>query len=614
MTFKYLVILIFLSFQVIRPSSSELTYAPSKVKCPDNFGMRRGNQSIGDDERAYNEGRRTQVLTHAYREYLKNLNAFIASKKDRNLVLPSYVTQILSSTNQTEMPRLSIAVGGGAYRGAIFAAGILNTLDGRNHTSARTGIGGLLQTADYIAGLSGSAWLIVSWAESELAPLFELVLGQVGTGGSSRRAGWFTQYNLFDPTASLGIHSFADHLKKFLLRTKYWSKILDQVIQKGLAGFPITLVDLWGRVLSYHFLSGLDKPPLEFFDGNFSQGLNESFSGFLELPSFRNYSQPYPIITTLPLSVSNPGEFPSPPTSTQYEISPHEFGSYDPALSSFISTKHLGTRMYSGKPIDPKRCALNFDNAGFLMGVSSNLFPAYRLLSRAFFNLTLPLSKYVPKTVNAIIPNPFLGLGTEEFLQKTDEELELVDGGFGNEVTPYAPLLVRDRRVEVIFAIDGTSDYENYANGSSVIRTANRVAQLPHTYKFPKVPLNVSLYTTEGLVYRPTFFGCDEPVDVPLVIWIANSPPIDRSAGLTNTSTVQLAYPLNQTLAIMNKAIETSLRGFPSQELTQKNIYQDPLWPICLSCAVTDRARARLNHHRTGVCKDCLSRYCWNPS
>jgi hypothetical protein len=84
------------------------------------------------------------------------------------------------------------------FSGAIFAAGILNTLDGRNHTSARTGIGGLLQTADYIAGLSGSAWLIVSWAESELAPLFELVLGQVGTGGSSRRAGWFTQYNLFD--------------------------------------------------------------------------------------------------------------------------------------------------------------------------------------------------------------------------------------------------------------------------------------------------------------------------------------------------------------------------------------------------------------------------------
>jgi hypothetical protein len=36
--------------------------------------------------------------------------------------------------------------------------------------------------------------------------------------------------------------TFADHLKKFFLGTKYWSKILDQVIQKGLAGFPISLV------------------------------------------------------------------------------------------------------------------------------------------------------------------------------------------------------------------------------------------------------------------------------------------------------------------------------------------------------------------------------------
>jgi hypothetical protein len=31
----------------------------------------------------------------------------------------------------------------------------------------------------------------------------------------------------------------------------------------------------------------------------------------------------------------------------------------------------------------------------------------------------------------------------------------------------------------------------------------------------------------EGLVYHPTFFGCDKPVDVLLVIWIADSPPIN---------------------------------------------------------------------------------------
>ncbi|KAH9444832.1 hypothetical protein Pst134EB_025091 [Puccinia striiformis f. sp. tritici] len=609
---KPLVVLIFLCLEIARPSSSELTYAPSKVGCPEHFGIRQGSHSIGTEERAYNQRRRTKVLPNAYHEYLKNLNTFVASHKDKSLVLPNYLTRILSSKNETELPRLSIAVGGGAYRGAIFAAGILNTLDGRNASSVQAGTGGLFQIADYITGLSGSAWLLVSWAESELTPLYDLVLG--GTGKSSRRVGWFAQYSLFDPTASLSNKTFAEHLKKFLSGTKYWSRILDQVIQKGLAGFPTSLVDLWGRVLSFHFLSGLEKPSPEFFDGNFTQGLNESFSGFIEFPSFKNYSQPYPIITTLPLSRTNPGEFPSPSMSTQYEISPYEFGSYDPVLSSFISTKHLGTRMYSGKPMDSKRCALSFDNAGFLMGVSSNLFPAYRILARAFFNLTVPLSKYTPQSINAIIPNPFLGLGTDDYLQRTDEDLELVDGGFGNEVTPYAPLLVGPRRVEVIFAIDGTSDSENYANGSSVIRTAARVAQLPKAYKFPQVPLNVSTYAAEGLISRPTFFGCDEPVDVPLVIWIANSPPIDRSTAVTNTSTVQLSYPLNQTRAMMNQAIETSLRGFPSNDQIQRNIYRDPVWPICLSCAVADRARARLHQDRIGICQDCFTRYCWKPS
>ena len=219
---KHLAALILLLLELTRPLSSELTYAPSKVGCPKNFVIRQGNKSIGNGEREYIERRRTKLLTHAYQDYLNNLNAYIASTGNRTLVLPSYVTRILSSNNQIEKPRFSIAVGGGAYRGkgnktrlgwidilkknlwffecllgAIFSAGVLNTLDGRNRSSVDTGIGGLLQTADYITGLSGSAWLVVSWAESELAPLFNLVLGDGGTG-SSRRAGWFTQYNLFD--------------------------------------------------------------------------------------------------------------------------------------------------------------------------------------------------------------------------------------------------------------------------------------------------------------------------------------------------------------------------------------------------------------------------------
>ncbi|KAI7962247.1 hypothetical protein MJO28_000341 [Puccinia striiformis f. sp. tritici] len=78
--------------------------------------------------------------------------------------------------------------------------------------------------------------------------------------------------------------------------------------------------------------------------------------------------------------------------------------------------------------------------------------------------------------------------------------------------------------------------------------------------------------------------------------------------------TVQENYPLNQTRAMMNQAIQTVLRGFPSQDLIQKHVYRDPVWPICLSCAVADRARARLNQSRIGLCQDCFARYCWKPS
>lgn len=45
----------------------------------------------------------------------------------------------------------------------------------------------------------------------------------------------------------------------------------------------------------------------------------------------------------------------------------------------------------------------------------------------------------------------------------------MVDGGEDGEVVPFQPLLVKARGVDVIFAIDATSDVENYAAGSSLV-------------------------------------------------------------------------------------------------------------------------------------------------
>ena len=54
--------------------------------------------------------------------------------------------------------------------------------------------------------------------------------------------------------------------------------------------------------------------------------------------------------------------------------------------------------------------------------------------------------------------------------------LSLVDGGEDGEVIPIQHLLVQAREVDIIFAIDATSDENNYAAGSSLI-----VSRLYHT-------------------------------------------------------------------------------------------------------------------------------------
>ncbi|KAH9822303.1 lysophospholipase catalytic domain-containing protein [Melampsora americana] len=614
------------------PSSD---YAPRLVPCPKDFkarttGTRESQtQELAPEEINYIAARRSQVLPEAYNSYISNVDRYVSGLREPGTVLPSYVSRILSSKNQTILPRMSFAIAGGAYRGAIFAAAVMNVFDGKNVTSASSGLGGVLNAADYITGLSGSAWLLVSWMDSELSPLFDLVLGAKHTGRENPRlAGWLTQYGLLNPTDALESDTFAQRMHNRWLQTIYWTRLILQVNSKRYAGFPIGIVDLWGRILSYHFLSGSN--PDNFFNGTAAHGINQTFSDFVKLTCFKNHTLPFPILTALPqLRDSRYANFPAVPYNyTRYEITPYEFGSYDPFLSSFIPTKNLGTKLSAGLPQDKSKCCAGFDNAGFIMGMSSNIFTAYKYLLDSYFKLRRNLPIGTPEILTALVPNPFLGLGTGDYLEKGDEELHLIDGGLGlaqpsiTEVTPYHPLLVKARKAEVIIAIDGvskrnltrfgeTADFNNFANGSSVIHTARRAALYPSVYKFPKVPMNVTKFTTQGLVKRPTFFGCEE-FDAPLVIWIANSAPIDGSTPVANRTTLQLTFPLNQTEAMMKESTNVGTRGFPSGKTLSKGLFKDPLWPACLSCAIVDRARGKLGVAREGLCSSCFNRYCWS--
>jgi lysophospholipase len=54
----------------------------------------------------------------------------------------------------------------------------------------------------------------------------------------------------------------------------------------------------------------------------------------------------------------------------------------------------------------------------------------------------------------AVIPNPFLGVAPNSFLDRNEALLNIVDGGEDGEVVPIQPMLVKSRGVDVIIAID----------------------------------------------------------------------------------------------------------------------------------------------------------------
>lgn len=167
-------------------------YAPQFVPCGEEAVVRNaglsGIQALSADESNYIETRRSAFAPSAYSDYLSNVQSALSS----NVTLPHYVTSILSSTNVSALPRLGIAASGGGYRATIAGAGELNALDGRNATSAEVGTGGLLQAADYLAGLSGGSWLVTSLSQAGFPTIRELAFG-IGEWG-----GWNALFDILE--------------------------------------------------------------------------------------------------------------------------------------------------------------------------------------------------------------------------------------------------------------------------------------------------------------------------------------------------------------------------------------------------------------------------------
>ncbi len=224
-------------------SAAAIAYAPTLHPCPvgttlvREVGVDAHTQTLSFHEANYVSERRSRILPGAWAKYLRNVQA------NSSAVLPQYVDAILlGSLGKDAFPTLGIASSGGGHRAAIFGAGVLNALDGRNQTSVRAGTGGLLQTATYLSGLSGGSWLVASLAQADFPTLPDLVFGPAVADGRGF-GGWITQIDLLQPGNATVTAAFVGEL-------------IEEVALKRAAGFPLTITDVWGRALARHFVNG----------------------------------------------------------------------------------------------------------------------------------------------------------------------------------------------------------------------------------------------------------------------------------------------------------------------------------------------------------------------
>ena len=178
---------------------------------------------------------------------------------------------------------VGLTTSGGGYRSLLVGAGVIQGFDARD---SDTGVSGVFQGLTYEAGLSGGAWLLSSFAANDWPTISSLQTGL-----------WEQAFfeSLLVPGLLLGAGPA-------------YAQVVADIVAKEAAGFPPTLTDPWGRLLSYQLLYGPDG------------GVADTDSGLAQLSNFTNFNIPYPIITAI--GVPTPDTCVPDAGATQYEIHP----------------------------------------------------------------------------------------------------------------------------------------------------------------------------------------------------------------------------------------------------------------------------------------------------
>ncbi|KAJ7891284.1 lysophospholipase [Mycena olivaceomarginata] len=586
-------------------SKASLTaYTPHVVPCPPHFSLIReaaadDPHSLNAGEQAYIDARRKDVIPDALRSYLKNL---VSSGQD----VPSTLKSIFQGKHGAS-PSYGLALSGGALRAGLFEAGAFTIFDGRNKTSNFAGFGGILQGAAYMTGLSGGGWFITAFAQANMPTIPELIFGPANPTDNG--------YGGFNIASDI-LAPFANNT----LNQGFIGGLILETNGKAAVGNPVTLADAFGISLARHFANGTNAANLLDFDTAL-HGTGQLFSDIAKVPSFQAHTLPFPILlSTLNSNNGNPNNTRPreivPLSNTKFEYNIFEFGSYDPSLGAFIPMQNLGT-------VNTSSCVLGFDQVALILGTTGDVFPARNASAAVkpndtqilqFEAGTVAFQQLVPQNQaniridSALIPNAFAG--RQGFTEENEEFLSLADGALDGGNLPIIPLLVKARGVQAVIVLDVSGDTkDNFVDGSGMLAEAQRVSLFPGAYKFPQIPQTQAEFAAENITKQPTFFGCDEDQDVPMILYFANGAPPPGQPPITNASTGQLSFPdLSLVQAIMDQAGEIVSRGRP-----QNGEARDPLFPVCVACALADRERSRLGLKRDHQCDICFDRYCYKP-
>lgn len=488
------------------------SYKPVKSNCTESPLLDINETSICDAERNWLTARDT-VTQPAWTSWL-------TQQCQNDLISNS--SWCHSDANTLALPRVAFVVSGGGVRSILNGGGVLSRFESQNYSV------GLIDVASYFTGVSGGAWLIGA------------MFGKSGHTLPSMKdivASCQIQRGMFQPTSTL------------LSSTRSFFKFIDQVDEKEDAGLLESFIDVYGRVLSTHLT---DAP---------NSGLCLKWSDLISDPKYK----PLPMITGthvlsddyVKLSRDLASEF-------SWEFSPFASGHSSGNSSQFVKTSLLGSTS--------NQCVTNFDNFGFLMGLSSSAFlPGLEL------KLPAPVVKLLPTSdLEAYIPDP----------TRSNETNKFVDGGLFLNL-PIWPMQNAARDVTIIIAIDSSDNtHFNYPNGSALMRSQEYSKRF--NIDFPLLPATDEDFVSQGYANKTTFFGCFQTT-IPMIVYIPNHKVLSNS----NISSTQTQASVQDQTALFDNGrsqVDGNLNA-------------------CIACAWAHRV---ISTDKSAGCQQCISVYCYN--